>query len=75
MMLRNIVYVHNQLVSYGDANIFIKGFGHDHKTPDDKDQKQNDDEEEKSEESGNGDSEEETIDMCPLKFIMEQLGN
>lgn len=29
VQLRNIVYVHNQLVKYGENNVYIKGFESD----------------------------------------------
>ena len=74
MMLRNIVYIHNQLVEYGDSNIFIKGFGCDsHLHHMDEDQAQ--EEEKKESEEDDEDDEDKKYDMCPLKIIMEALGN
>ena len=78
VQLRNIVYVHNQLVRYGQESIYIKGYASDNVLGQDASLLE-DQTPIKQESSGDSDegsaASEEDLEMDPIKMIMEQLGN
>lgn len=80
VQLRNIVYVHNQLVSYGEKHIYVKGFEENRNvlggldasikssragSSDDEDQEADDQESVLAED----------FEMDPIKIIMKELGD
>ena len=81
VQLRNIVYVHNQLVKYGEHNVYVKGFDSDNvlgggegNANKSMNIEANDDEEEQDGD-GSSDEADDSQEMDPIKMIMDQLGN
>jgi len=80
IQLRNIVYIHNQLVKYGEK-IFVKGFRSENVIDESESDGQSADavsaaqseEQEDADDAGSESSE--LPDMDPVKMIMEQFGN
>ena len=78
VQLRNIVYVHNQLVSYGEKHVYVKGFESDLMMDDDRldgrDEGQRAAQNQGSEEGSDAEENEshssEELEMDPIKMLM-----
>jgi len=79
VQLRNIVYVHNQLVKYGEKNVYVTGVESESLFGGAATAQANDmDMPEEEEGVDNGESESsdgEYLETDPIKMIMDQLGN